>query len=94
MSTYNNTLQPKVGVKVLAKSKGEPYLAYIVHSVIRSDVWVEFLHLGKHYKYDRTEVIPFRSQFEDGKFVPLIFVPKIKRQYIRKKIQEYENALM
>lgn len=94
MSTYNNTLQPDVGDKVLAKSKGEPYLAGIVHSVIQSNVWVEFPHLGKHYMYDKTDVIPFRSQFENGKFIPLIYVPKNKRQYIRSKIQMYEKAIM
>jgi len=94
MSTYNNTLQPEVGVKVLARSKGEPYLAGIVHSVIQSNVWVEFPHLGKHYMYDKTQVIPYRSQFENGKFIPLIYVPKTKRQYVRKKILEYEKALL
>ncbi|XP_050057415.1 uncharacterized protein LOC126550270 [Aphis gossypii] len=70
--------QPTVGIPFLATSRGEPYLAGLVTSVEGEVVTVQFPGKGS-YIYEKTNIIPFRSQFENGIFKSIKLVPKLQR---------------
>ena len=70
-----------------------PYYAGIVERVEGDHVYVFFPSQYENvaFKYERKSVIPYRSQFDNGKFQPLKPVTKLQRTYKRKLILTYEN---
>ncbi|CAI6352600.1 unnamed protein product [Macrosiphum euphorbiae] len=92
----NNKQLFVVGEGVNAKTGGEPYLAGVITKIEGEDIYVKFPYGRYHnyeYKYDKSQLLPFTSQFINGK-LNIIKKGTKPMPTQRKAILEYETRLL
>lgn len=85
-----------VGMSVNAVGPTEPYLAGYVTKIEGEDIFVKFPY-GRcndyEYKYNKSKVQPFQTQFPNGRFTPLKVVSSRPIKSQMRKIKTYEERL-
>lgn len=85
-----------VGEGVNVKTSGDPYLAGFITKIEGDDIYIKF-PLGRfaryEYKYQKDSILPYTTQFPNGKFTPIKLVYNKPVASQRKKIKDYEERL-
>jgi len=84
-----------IGEGVNATIPTDPYLAGFISRIDGDDIYVKFPYdrLDPYeYKYKINQILPFQTQFPDGKFKP-IKLTNTDKQTQRRKIKLYEERL-
>lgn len=82
---------------VNATKRGMPYYAGIIDLMNGHEIYVKFprRYGDRVFLYERSDLLPFTTQFPDGKFKPFKAIPAHKNtRYIRQTLRNYEQNVM
>jgi len=87
-----------VGMAVNVYVSGNPYLAAVITKLTGDKVYVKYpggIYDQYEYYIPNKDILPFKTQFPDGKFCPIRPITKNnpRKQVLRNKIMLYEDRI-